>query len=121
LPNSAVFRNKRRRCAAPGLTSAAASGLRRPRPPHAGPSRDATANHDSSFSTKARQGSALTASPGARAHYDRRKDTGDRHAAAQRNLFGRLLGCLWRCLNTGQYYNETIAFPAIATKDRQAA
>jgi transposase len=38
--------------------------------------------------------SALTASPGARAHYDRRKDTGDRHAAAQRNLFGRLLGCL---------------------------
>ena len=31
--------------------------------------------------------SALTASPGARAHYDRRKDAGDRHAAAQRNLF----------------------------------
>jgi hypothetical protein len=27
---------KRRRCAAPGPTSAAASGLRRPRPPHAG-------------------------------------------------------------------------------------
>jgi transposase len=38
--------------------------------------------------------SALTASPGARAHYDRRRDAGDRHAAAQRNLFGRLLGCL---------------------------
>jgi transposase len=36
--------------------------------------------------------SALTASPGARAHYDRRRDAGDRHAAAQRNLFGRLLG-----------------------------
>ena len=34
--------------------------------------------------------SALTASPGARAHYDRRRDAGDRHAAAQRNLFGRL-------------------------------
>ena len=31
---------------------------------------------------------ALTASPGARAHYDRRKTNGDRHAAAQRNLFG---------------------------------
>jgi transposase len=55
--------------------------------------------------------SALTASPGARAHYDRRKDTGDRHAAAQRNLFGRLLGCLHHCLTTGQHYDETIAFP----------
>src|SRR5215470_442899 len=30
---------------------------------------------------------ALTASPGARAHYDRRRDAGDRHTAAQRNLF----------------------------------
>ena len=28
--------------------------------------------------------SALTASPGARAHYDRRKDAGDRHSVAQR-------------------------------------
>ena len=56
--------------------------------------------------------SALTASPGARAHYDRRKDAGDRHAAAQRNLFGRLLGCLHHCLITGQHYDETIAFPA---------
>jgi hypothetical protein len=33
---------------------------------------------------------ALTASPGARAHYDRRKAAGDRHVAAQRNLFNRL-------------------------------
>jgi hypothetical protein len=56
--------------------------------------------------------SALTASPGARAHYDRRRDDGDRHAAAQRNLFGRLLGCLWHCLITGQHYDETTAFPA---------
>ena len=56
--------------------------------------------------------SALTASPGARAHYDRRKDAGDRHAAAQRNLFGRLLGCLHHCLITGQDYDETTAFPA---------
>lgn len=55
--------------------------------------------------------SALTASPGARAHYDRRKDKGDRHAAAQRNLFGRLLGCLWTCLATGQEYDEDTAFP----------
>ena len=47
---------KRRRCAAPGPASASASGLGRPRPPHAGPSRDATADYDSSFSTKARRG-----------------------------------------------------------------
>jgi transposase len=55
--------------------------------------------------------SALTASPGARAHYDRRKTTGDRHTAAQRNLFNRLLGCLHHCLHTRQHYNEQIAFP----------
>jgi transposase len=58
--------------------------------------------------------SALTASPGARAHYDRRKNAGDRHAAAQRNLFNRLLGCLHHCLATGQHYDETTAFPAQA-------
>ena len=62
--------------------------------------------------------SAITASPGARAHYDRRKADGDRHAAAQRNLFGRLLGCLHHCLATGQHYNETIAFPAPAETTR---
>ncbi len=58
--------------------------------------------------------SALTASPGARAHYDRRKDAGDRHSAAQRNLFNRLLGCLHHCLATGQHYDETTAFPTQA-------
>jgi transposase len=56
--------------------------------------------------------SAITASPGARAHYDRRKTAGDRHTAAQRNLFNRLLGCLHHCLATSQPYNETTAFPA---------
>ena len=65
--------------------------------------------------------SALTASPGARAHYDRRRDAGDRHAAAQRNLFGRLLGCLHHCLTTGQHYDETIAFPAAPEKLPKAA
>ncbi len=57
---------------------------------------------------------ALTASPGARAHYDRRKDAGDRHGAAQRNLFNRLLGCLHHCLVTGQHYDEATAFPGQA-------
>jgi len=65
--------------------------------------------------------SALTASPGARAHYDRRRDKGDRHAAAQRNLFGRLLGCLHRCLTTRQHYDENIAFPKTTKKVPAAA
>jgi transposase len=65
--------------------------------------------------------SAITASPGARAHYDRRKADGDRHAAAQRNLFGRLLGCLHHCLATGQHYNETVAFPSPGETTREVA
>jgi transposase len=59
--------------------------------------------------------SALSASPGARRHYDRRRAAGDGHAAAQRNLFGRLLGCLHHCLTTAQHYDEATAFPAQAT------
>lgn len=55
---------------------------------------------------------ALTASPGARAHYDRRRQAGDRHAAAQRNLFNRLLGCLHHCLASGKHYSEHTAFTA---------
>lgn len=54
---------------------------------------------------------SLTASPGARAHYDRRRETGDRHTSAQRNLYNRLLGCLHHCLATGAPYSETSAFP----------
>ena len=65
--------------------------------------------------------SALTASPGARAHYDRRRQDGDRHAAAQRNLFGRLLGCLHHCLATGQHYDEKTAFLSTTAKLPQAA
>jgi hypothetical protein len=64
---------------------------------------------------------ALTASPGARAHYDRRRQAKDRHAAAQRNLFARLLGCLHHCLATGQHYDEQTAFPASRTKTSAVA
>src|SRR6266566_2554103 len=64
--------------------------------------------------------SALTASPGARAHYDRRRDAGDKHAGGLRNLFSRLLGCLHHCLTTGQHYDEATAFPA-PTKQPAAA
>jgi len=65
--------------------------------------------------------SAISASPGARQHYDKRKKDGDRHAAAQRNLFGRLLGCLHHCLATGQHYNEDTAFPPPARRHQDAA
>jgi transposase len=58
---------------------------------------------------------ALTASPGARAHYDRRR------TAAQRNLFNRLLGCLHHCLHTRQHYNEDTAFPTTHTNSTQTA
>lgn len=43
---------------------------------------------------------ALTASPGANAHYRRRREHGDWHAAAQRNLLNRFLGQLHHCLKT---------------------
>ena len=59
---------------------------------------------------------ALTASPGARTHYDRRKHAGDHHAAAQRNLFNRLLGMLHHCLATRQTYSEAKAFPALEAR-----
>jgi hypothetical protein len=59
--------------------------------------------------------SALSASPDARAHYDRRRRAHDRHAAAQRHLFARLLGCLHHCLATGQHYDERTAFPTPPT------
>jgi transposase len=64
--------------------------------------------------------SALTASPGARAHYDRRKNASDKHAGAPRNLSGRLLGCLHHCLITGQYYDEATAFTATAKQPTAA-
>ncbi|MGC5008531.1 IS110 family transposase [Streptomyces sp. NBC_00353] len=54
---------------------------------------------------------SLTRSPGARAHYDRRRAAGDRHVAAQRNLFNRFMGMLFYCLQNGHIYDETIAFP----------
>lgn len=56
---------------------------------------------------------ALTTSPGVLAHYRRRRDRGDWHAAAQRNLFNRMLGILHHCLTTRQPYDETRAFPTL--------
>ena len=40
-----------------------------------------------------------------RAHYLARRDRGDRHAAALRHLYNRMLGQLYHCLQTGQAYD----------------
>ena len=53
---------------------------------------------------------ALAASPGAKAHYQRRREHGDWHNAALRHLFNRQLGILHHCLTTRQTYDETKAF-----------
>jgi transposase len=50
-------------------------------------------------------------SPGSRVLYQRRRASGDRHAAALRNVFNRLIGCLYYCLQTNQTFSETTAFP----------
>ena len=53
---------------------------------------------------------AVTHSAGARIRYDRRREAGDKHAAALRNVANRLLGCLHHCLRTGQIWDEKIIF-----------
>ncbi|MGW2232417.1 IS110 family transposase [Streptomyces sp. NPDC001759] len=56
--------------------------------------------------------SAITASPGAKSHYRRRRDGhGDWHAAAQRNLFNRMIGQLYHCLQNRKLFDERTAFP----------
>lgn len=48
--------------------------------------------------------------------YDRRRTHGDRHAAALRNVFNRLLGQLYHCLQTGQTYDASKAFAGSADR-----
>jgi transposase len=55
--------------------------------------------------------SALRSSPGADAHYRRRREQGDWHAAAQRHLFNRMIGQLYHCLQKGELFDEHVAFP----------
>jgi transposase len=55
---------------------------------------------------------ALTASPPARALYDRRRAIGDGHAAALRNLYNRFVSQLHHCLATGEKFDPERAFPA---------
>lgn len=55
---------------------------------------------------------APNGSPGAKAHYRRRRDEhGDWNAAARRNLFNRLLGQLYHCLQKHELFDECTAFP----------
>lgn len=44
-------------------------------------------------------------------HYNGRRARGDRHAAALRHTFNRLLGCLYHFLQTRHLYDEARAFP----------
>ena len=58
--------------------------------------------------------SLLTTSPGARAHYDRRRAAGDTHNAAARNLANRYFGLLHHCLQRRTSYSEAKAHPTQA-------
>jgi transposase len=58
--------------------------------------------------------SALNSSPGADAHYRRRRQAGDWHAQAQRHLFNRLLGQLHHCLQARQLFDEHHAFTSFS-------
>jgi transposase len=53
----------------------------------------------------------LTHSPGARAHYDHRRERGDTYNAAARHLANRYFGILFHCLQNRLSYDEAKAFP----------
>ena len=55
------------------------------------------------------------------AHYQHRKTHGDRHGAALRHLFNRMLGQLYHCLPTGQTYDPIKAFSQAASHTKQTA
>ncbi|MGB7798627.1 MAG: IS110 family transposase [Pseudonocardiaceae bacterium] len=60
-------------------------------------------------------------SPQVKEHYDRRRAAGDKHAAAMRNVFNRFLGCLYHCLQNGQLFDPSKAFPATAAQSELVA
>jgi transposase len=64
---------------------------------------------------------ALTASPGARAYYDRHRAAGDTHDQALRAVANRLVGILHGCLRHRTPYNEQLAWAAHHTSAADAA
>lgn len=54
---------------------------------------------------------ALKSSPGAKRHFQARRERGDWNRQAQRHLFNKFLGQLHYCLNNSASYDETHAFP----------
>ena len=60
--------------------------------------------------------SALRASPGAKALYDRHRAAGDSHHQALRAVANRLVGILHGCLKHGSFYEEDIAWRQAETK-----
>lgn len=64
---------------------------------------------------------SLRALPGANAQYRSRRKEGDWHAAAQRNLFNRMIGQLYQCLQHHKLFDEQSAFSALSSVEAQAA
>jgi hypothetical protein len=56
-----------------------------------------------------------------RDHYLARRARGDRHPAALRHLYNRMLGQLYHCLHTGQPYDPNKAYPPNDTAPPNAA
>jgi hypothetical protein len=65
--------------------------------------------------------SALRASPGARAFYDRQRSRGATHYQALRALANRLVGILHGCLLHQTLYNEQLAWHSEPDKISSAA
>jgi len=53
---------------------------------------------------------SLTRSPGARAHYDRRRAAGDHHNAALRNTANKLVARMWWCLANNELWDDAAAW-----------
>ncbi|MYQ82556.1 MULTISPECIES: IS110 family transposase [unclassified Streptomyces] len=63
---------------------------------------------------------SLTKSPGAAAFYRRRREGGESHNGALRNLAARLLRALHHCMATHRLYDETLAFRDIHPAESRA-
>jgi len=64
---------------------------------------------------------SLTASPGARAYYDKHRDRGATHHQALRALGNRLVSILHGCLRHHTPYDETTAWAGQTAVDQVAA